>query len=72
MTIDKVDLNKIVNTVGNYDHIIYSTVYTASSKIINLDNFNLFNWSTTFDWGALNLKNYITSMTGTSIFNILM
>lgn len=70
LTIDSLDLNSIVNysvTSSNlsYDYIVYSTNYVVgTSMIINADNNILFNYSTTFDWGASNLNYYITSMTG--------
>lgn len=66
LTIDKVDENQLINTVGSYDYIQYSSIYSGTNMVLNVDSYNLFNWSTTFDWGASNLGNYITSMTGSS------
>ena len=65
LTIDHIDQDKIVNIVSTtIDPIIYTTIYSGY-KNLNVDSYLMYNYSTTFDWGAVaaNSGKYITSMT---------
>lgn len=66
-TVNTIDINKLTNSIGNYDHIVYTVNYSGTNKLYNIDNPTLINYSTTYDWGVSNPGSYITSMTGTTV-----
>jgi len=68
LTLDITELNSFTNLVGTYDYYNYSAQYQPGPDVqYNNDEDSLYNWSTTFDWGAYNVGKYISSMSGTVI-----
>ena len=67
LTLDYIDNNVLKDTIGIYNEDISGVIDPDNYEMGHKDKLIIYNYSTKFDWGKTNPKQYVKLMTGTII-----